>query len=228
MAVQRSARRDRRQELLAVASNLFVTQGYHATSMDDIATAMQLNKGTLYYYYESKANLLFDILLRVNRRYLEAVRVRDLDMSAADTVRAYVETTVGYILENLDDTRLNQQEFPFIDRWLSRDQANLLKELFREIESYLKSLIVAAIEAKEFRDVEPRIVAEMIVGMVSWLPRWFKAGGKYSVAEVARHYSGILVEGLMLQPGARSTLPAPSIEKATSAARRRKAKAPAE
>lgn len=199
MSVKQPARRDRRQDLLAVASNLFVTQGYHATSMDDIANVMQLNKGTLYYYYESKANLLFDILLRVNRRYLEAVRVRDLDMSAADTVRAYVKTTVTYILTNLDDTRLNQQEFPFIDRWLSRDQANMLKDLFREIETYLKSLITAAIEAKEFREVEPRIVAEMIIGMVSWLPRWFKLSGKYSIAEVADHYSNVLVDGLLAQ-----------------------------
>jgi AcrR family transcriptional regulator len=214
MTVRRSVRRDRRQELLTAASHLFVTQGYHATSMDDIAKVMRLNKGTLYYYYESKANLLFDILLRVNRRYLEAVKVRDPGLSPADAVRSHIETTVKYVLENLDDTRLNQQEFPFLDRSLSRDQANLLKDLFREIESYQKKLVSEAIESGQFRDVEPRVIAEMISGMVSWLPRWFKIGGKYSVDDVAAGYSGALVDGLLAGPAGRQQAPV----------RRRKAK----
>ena len=189
--------------------------------MDDIATAMKLNKGTLYYYYESKANLLFDILLGVNRRYLEAVRVREPGLSSSEAVRRYIETTVTYILENVNDTRLNQQEFPFIDRWLSRDQANMLLDLFREIEAYLKLLVVAAIEDKEFREVEPRIVTEMIVGMASWLPRWFKPGGKYSVLEVARHYSSVLVDGLLLQAGPLPGAPdAPAKPKARRRAKR--------
>lgn len=193
-----------------MASKLFVTQGYHATSMDDIATAMQLNKGTLYYYYLSKSNLLFDILLRVNRRYLEAVRVRDVDMSATEAVRACMRTSVIYILENMDDARLNEQEFPFIDRSLSRDQANTLKDLFREIESYLKSLLVAAIEAKEFREIDPRIATGMIVGLVSWLPRWFKPGGKYSIADIADQYSTFIVDGLLAgsAPSPAKTAPA--------------------
>jgi len=51
-----------RQRVLEVTSDLFRRNGYQATSMRDIAAALGMKSGSLYYYYESKEALLAAIL----------------------------------------------------------------------------------------------------------------------------------------------------------------------
>src|SRR2546427_1679330 len=54
--------RPREAELLRVATRLFRTRGFHATSMQDLAEALGMNRGSLYHYIESKDDLLWWIV----------------------------------------------------------------------------------------------------------------------------------------------------------------------
>ena len=56
---QTTTPRSRHQELRRAAVRLFREKGYHATSMQDLAEAMELNRGSLYHYIESKEDLLW-------------------------------------------------------------------------------------------------------------------------------------------------------------------------
>ncbi|MBV8053041.1 MAG: TetR/AcrR family transcriptional regulator, partial [Acidobacteriaceae bacterium] len=51
-----------RQEMLRVAARLFQQQGYDATSMSDVAAALKLSKGGLYHHFQSKDEILFDLM----------------------------------------------------------------------------------------------------------------------------------------------------------------------
>ena len=50
-----------REAILATAAQLFTQQGVHGTSLGDIAAAADLSKGTLYYYYPAKEELVLTI-----------------------------------------------------------------------------------------------------------------------------------------------------------------------
>ena len=52
----------RRQMLLEIAYDLFIRNGYENTSVDDIITAAQIAKGTYYYYFESKEQMLEEVI----------------------------------------------------------------------------------------------------------------------------------------------------------------------
>ena len=54
---------DQREAIVARAAELFARQGYHATSMNQVAEAAGLSKATLYHYYRDKEDLLADIAL---------------------------------------------------------------------------------------------------------------------------------------------------------------------
>ena len=54
---------DRKTEILRAASNLFILQGYHATSLSEVASAVGLLKGSLYHHINSKEDLLTEIIL---------------------------------------------------------------------------------------------------------------------------------------------------------------------
>jgi AcrR family transcriptional regulator len=202
MAKRLTERRDRRQEVIAAATRLFVTRGYHSATIDDIAAAVSLNKGTLYYYYESKANILFDILLGISEKQLSAVQQRREGSSADEAVREYIRRMVLFIVENRDEALLTLQESPFLDFWLSKDQARTLRDRYREIEGCLKKLIVEGIAKKDFVASDARVMAEAILGMVSWLPRWHQAKGRVSASELADQFSSLVIQGLQPRPKA--------------------------
>src|SRR5256886_9952631 len=58
----REATLDSRQEILRTAARLFQQRGYHATSMNDVAAALKLSKGGLYHHFQSKDEILFNLM----------------------------------------------------------------------------------------------------------------------------------------------------------------------
>src|SRR5262245_65369176 len=65
---------DRRVEILKSAAAAFRRRGYHGASVDEIASALEMTKGNLYYYFRNKEDILYacheyslDILLRLMR-----------------------------------------------------------------------------------------------------------------------------------------------------------------
>ncbi len=53
---------DSRQDILRTAARLFQQQGYDATSMNDVAAALKLSKGGLYHHFQSKDEILFNLM----------------------------------------------------------------------------------------------------------------------------------------------------------------------
>ena len=53
---------DPRQEILRTAARLFQQQGYDGTSMNDVAAALKLSKGGLYHHFQSKDEILFNLM----------------------------------------------------------------------------------------------------------------------------------------------------------------------
>ena len=53
---------DSRQEILRTAARLFQQHGYDATSMNDVAAALKLSKGGLYHHFQSKDEILFNLM----------------------------------------------------------------------------------------------------------------------------------------------------------------------
>src|SRR5258707_7585073 len=66
---------DSRQEILRTAARLFQQRGYDATSMNDVAAALKLSKGGLYHHFQSKDEILFEIMDHA----MEITRERVLD-----------------------------------------------------------------------------------------------------------------------------------------------------
>jgi len=62
-----------RQEILAAAGILFIKKGYDATSVDDIADAANVAKGTLYYHFKSKDEVLLGLSIGYLKRLNDSV-----------------------------------------------------------------------------------------------------------------------------------------------------------
>src|SRR5438874_10996063 len=92
----REATLDSRQEILRTAARLFQQRGNHATSMNDVASALKLSKGALYHHFQSKDEILFNLMDHAmditQERVINGVRdIADADERLRMLIRVHIE-----------------------------------------------------------------------------------------------------------------------------------------
>ena len=91
---------DSRQEILRTAARLFQQRGYDATSMNDVAAALKLSKGGLYHHFQSKDEILFEIMDHAmeitQERVLNPVRgIADPEERLRALIRLHIEVVLS-------------------------------------------------------------------------------------------------------------------------------------
>jgi AcrR family transcriptional regulator len=153
--------------VIDAAVQLFAEKGYDGTSLLDIADAVGLLKGSLYYYARSKEDLLFAI---VEEFYAEglasAAELRDSAGTPTEKLRRSLERAAHYML-----THRAQVTIYFHDaKALSAERQALLAPQRSTFGRTLAELIKAGQQTGEFRpDVEARIASVALVGSINWL-----------------------------------------------------------
>lgn len=124
-------------EILKVAERLFVKKGYAETSTVQIAAKLGVNQALIYYYYQSKENLLKTVLERRLKRAFAALGkvVADENMSAEDVLRTVFHHHFNLCRVNADFIRflancLARQ--PRLGDFLREHIGGLIKNVFRE------------------------------------------------------------------------------------------------
>src|SRR6202171_2267965 len=105
--------RERSEEVYRAALQLFREKGYHATSMQDIAAAVGLYKGSLYHYIGGKEDLLVQVFERAMATLLADVEriVADTSLEPSIQLRLIVQAHVEAVSENLDALTVYLHEF---------------------------------------------------------------------------------------------------------------------
>jgi len=97
----------RTAELLEAARRLFAEQGFHATTVEDIAAAAGVAKGTVYLYYKSKHDVYWAALERGITELLHEIQTRlAAEASPEDKVRAFIAIKIRYFEMNRDFFRI--------------------------------------------------------------------------------------------------------------------------
>src|SRR5271163_1688077 len=91
---------DPRQEILRIAARLFQQRGYDATSMNDVAAALKLSKGGLYHHFQSKDEILYEIMDHAmeitQQRVLDPVRgIADPEERLRALIRLHIEVVLS-------------------------------------------------------------------------------------------------------------------------------------
>jgi AcrR family transcriptional regulator len=190
--------RDRREEIKSNASRLFCNQGFHATTIDDIAEAVKLTKGTFYHYYEGKGNLLFEILLDTHDRRLTRIPSQQTVLSPTDRITTFIEETMADLADHPYEGAVLFQEAPFVHQWLTRDQVQVLRSRQSEFDGYLVEAVRAGQIAGTFDgSLDSRVVTSSLEAIVSWFIRWYKPSGRLSARDVAQQSSKLILTGLL-------------------------------
>ena len=191
---ERLPKTDRRAQIYRAAARIFFEKGYSAASVEDIAEEVGILKGSLYYYMDSKEDLLFHVIDEAHTglsRQLEAQE--DESISALDELSRLIHVHVRYVCVNHTEIGVFFNDF----RFLSKDRKRVIIAHRDSYDHRLQRIIRRGQTSGEIRDtIDPKIASLGILGMVNWLYQWYRAGGDMNPDEIADELLGLVQSGL--------------------------------
>jgi AcrR family transcriptional regulator len=185
--------RARETDLLHAATRLFRERGFHATSMQDLAEALGMNRGSLYHYINGKDELLWAIL----NRALDVLEVRVLPILEADAPA--VERLADAIREHLRVASDHADELSLIQielRALDRDRQRDIIARRNAYENRWRSAIEAGIADGSLRQFDVRLAGIGILSACNWFTQWYRPDGRLGVDEIADAFAELFLGGL--------------------------------
>ena len=189
-----SRRRD--QEVVATAARIFHERGYAEASVQDIADALGMLKGSLYYYIDTKEDLLFRVVEAVHDevdKVLKDVSAR-VDLPPLERLRLYIGQLVLYNTANMVWMSVYYHE---IDR-LSEARRRQILDRRREHEEFVTALIEAAQAAGEAdASADARLLRNFVFGSIIWIYRWYLPGGRVRREMLADRCAEFAIRGVV-------------------------------
>lgn len=185
---------NRQAEIALAAVKLFEEKGYHATSVQDIADEVGLQKGSLYHYIHSKEDLLHQIAHQAISEFNDRLeKILAADLSAQQKLTQAIENHLTVSISNLQTTTvLLREAFS-----LGEHQHQVIQDLTDKY-VYLWTKILEEGQANgEFDVPEPKLAALALLGSCNWVYRWYKTSGKLSAEDVSKVFSDLFLNGLL-------------------------------
>jgi len=180
-------------EILGAAADLFHSRGYHATTMDDIAQAVGLKKGSLYYYVTGKEVLLRTLAEETIAGYLaDGERVAAEQGSAAERLARLIEAHVARLCASPERVTVLVRE----SHYVPGDLAEPVRSMTRRYTRIVSDLVAEGIDAGDFSPRDPQVAALMLLGALNWAHRWYQAGGRLGAADIGREFAATFLDGL--------------------------------
>lgn len=183
----------RRDDIFEAAADLFRTKGFAATSMRDLARAVNLNASSLYNHIESKEQILQDICFATARKFEQGMQeIERLNVSSLDKVRALIQQHIQ--IATSDRTSITA----FNDEWrhLSEPFLSEFVAMRKDYESKFRTIIQQGIEEGEIRSAPVSLLLYTLLSSVRWLYDWFEHGRNLSVSDLEQEMIAILFNGL--------------------------------
>ncbi|MDJ0947766.1 MAG: TetR/AcrR family transcriptional regulator [Alphaproteobacteria bacterium] len=185
-------RQQKRMAVLTTAAALFNRRGYDRTSLDDIAKELNVSKRTLYYYVESKDDILFQCNRLAIAFMEDAMRAsRDKDRPPLDRLAALLRSYMSLL-----STEFGACLVLIGDLALTEDSRNTLRRGRKNLDNTVRRLIREGIEDGSIAPCDPKYAAAAIFGAFNWVPYWFGDSEKIGWDKLADHLLKTLLDGL--------------------------------
>lgn len=186
-----------REEILNAAAQVFSQKGFHAASMQDIAEAVNLQKGSLYHHVTSKQEILALLLDQALDMLIERMEMVSAQTLPADAkLRLAIADYLKTILEKKELSAVLLLEHRSLDPELAA-RHNLRRDRF---EGLWRSLVRQGMEEKVFTCPDPVIAVMAIMGAINWTITWYSSAGPLSPTQIAEQYADLILSGLLARP----------------------------
>jgi AcrR family transcriptional regulator len=183
-----------REDILRTAAQQFGELGYHRARLEDVARALGMKKGSLYYHIDSKEDLLFvlhDRLIdELTRNTVTALEQAD---GVEQQVRAAVRVAMRLIAEHQQEVTvfLHERHVFSWERWAG------IRAKRDAYERLVAGVLEAGVSAGRLRSLPAPLATKGILGMVNWGYQWFHSDGRFTADEIAEVFADLVLNGLL-------------------------------
>lgn len=181
-------------EIAQAAVRLFEQKGYRATSVQDIADAVGLQKGSLYHYIHSKEDLLMQIAHQAISEFNRTLeKINHENISPQKKLAKMIENHLTISAVNREAiTVLLRDAFA-----LEETQHRTIIELTDKYTDLVTSILQEGQQKGEFSVKHPKISALAILGACNWLYRWYQTDGSLTVQQISQIFADLFLNGLL-------------------------------
>lgn len=188
---------DRAREVYLTAAQIFFTKGYDSTSLNDVADQLGITKAGLYYYVESKQDLLFQIMNLgldsvKNEVLLPAREIADAESRLEFTILNHARLAAGgnhaVVIISDEISALN---------FTQREEILKLRRIYFE---FVRNTLIELEKEGKLHKIDITAATFTLLGMILWLARWFHSSGKLSVEKACEDVCRMALRGLLREP----------------------------
>ena len=188
---------DRRREIHLIAARMFVEKGFEGTSLTDISAEINVSKAALYYYFESKQELFYEIVnlglesvkneVLVPGRKIEDAEER-LRFIILNHARLAAEGNHPVIIISHEMNSLTFKQHDYI--------LNLRRTYF----NFLQDTLIALRIAGKVREIDIKTATLTLFGIMFALSRSVQADNQLSVEKICQSVCEMTLNGLLQKP----------------------------
>jgi len=184
---------ERKLGIVEAAAALYASRGFNGASVADLAERCKTSKSLIYHYYQSKEDILFDVMISHVRALDEAARVAVAgEDAAAEKLRRLAHAFMGLYVGAADRHKVLLNELDNLD---DKRRGEIVKTQRGLIE--LVQNLLAEIEPKlEGRTGESYAAAMLFFGMINWTHTWFRTGGALDADRLADMAVDLMLNGV--------------------------------
>ncbi len=184
----------RRDEILEVAAEVFAERGIKETTVRDIGEAAGILSGSLYYHFESKEQIVLDLLLpSVQANYERLVSIA-AESSGAEALAGLIRATVEVTAQHPHRSRILRHGPQVFGEFSSLEP---VADIVRNTVKLWFEVFEQGVETGEIRaDIEPEIAVRAMLDATLGASRWFLGSRRIEPASVADHLIALYVSGL--------------------------------
>jgi AcrR family transcriptional regulator len=194
MPASHSSPKNRRDEIREAAERLFREKGYLATSMREIAAAMDMRGGgSLYAHIHGKEDLLWEIASEAVDAFFAGLEpILSQSFAADERLRRAMVAHMLVVTSRLSAAAV------YFDEWrhLAEPRRTAFLKRRDEYERCFEDMIRAGIHARVFGDVDPRLATLHVLGAMNAIRHWYSPNGRLAAAEIAQGIADLLLKGL--------------------------------
>jgi AcrR family transcriptional regulator len=182
-----------RDEILTAAADIIGEKGFHATSMQDIAAAVDLKKASLYHHVSSKQEILVDLLDKaLDILILNMQTVVEQDIPADQKLRLAIRSYLNTLTDNPGLTSVLLLEH----RSLEEEYRQRHIPRRDTYEKFWNEILQQGIAQGVFDCAETKMAVKSILGLANWTIMWFSPDGRLSPEEIADLSTDLVLNGL--------------------------------
>jgi AcrR family transcriptional regulator len=195
--VTRAGTDKRQPQILRTAAQLFQRKGYHATSMDEVASALKLNKATIYHHFPGgKSDLLYGIALGALQDLAARADALGDDHDPEQRLRGLLRAMIAVQLERPDETVVYHEELRWMKGLLSAAQFRELRKLETDFHQLVVDTVAAGVRSGAFHECEAPVVATLVINLASSAYRTFRPGRRPDGEKLTERYAAFVLDGL--------------------------------